>query len=143
MISFGTFDNRVQLLAPPEPVYYKSTWVRADNGGILFSVVRLGQAIAVGDVLGTVTDPITNEQNLIYAPAKGRILGMALNQVVQPGFAAFRIGIETDEPPIESLDADLVLASRNRILGDDGVSATESDSPGPVIGDRDTEEPSE
>ena len=135
--------NRVQFLSPPEPVYYKSTWVRADNGGILFSVVRLGQAVAVGDVLGTVTDPITNEQNLIYAPAKGRILGMALNQVVQPGFAAFRIGIETEEPPIESLDADLVLASRNRILGDDGVSATESDSPGPVIDDRDTEEPSE
>jgi hypothetical protein len=49
-------------------------------------------------VLGTVTDPITNEQNLVYSPENGRILGMALNQVVMPGFAAFRIGIETDGP---------------------------------------------
>ena len=90
--------NRVQLLAQPEPVFYESTWVRADHGGILFSVVRLGQVVETGDVLGTVTDPITNEQNLIYSPNKGRVLGMALNQVVMPGFAAFRIGLETESP---------------------------------------------
>jgi len=91
--------RRVQLLGRPEPVFYESTWVRADHGGILFAVVRLGQKVAAGDVLGTVTDPITNEQNLLYSPETGRILGMALNQVVMPGFAAFRIGIETDGPP--------------------------------------------
>ncbi|TDJ47575.1 MAG: succinylglutamate desuccinylase/aspartoacylase family protein [Gammaproteobacteria bacterium] len=135
--------NRVQLLAAPEPVYYQSTWVRADNGGILFSVVRLGQSIAVGDVLGTVTDPITNEQNLIYSPAKGRILGMALNQVVQPGFAAFRIGIETEGPPTESLETNLALASKKRTLGDGNVSATQTDSSSPTVIDQDSEEPSE
>ncbi len=91
--------HRVQLLGQPEPAFYESTWVRADHGGILFTVVRLGQKVATGDVLGTVTDPITNEQNLIYSPENGRILGMALNQVVMPGFAAFRIGIETDGSP--------------------------------------------
>ena len=99
--------SRIQLLAPPEPVFYQSTWVRANHGGILFSVVRLGQEIETGDVLGTVTDPITNAQNLIYSPATGRILGMALNQVVMPGFAAFRIGIETDGPPTDSVLASL------------------------------------
>ena len=91
--------RRVQLLRPPEPVFYESTWVRADYGGILFSVVRLGQMVETGDVLGTITDPITNEQHLIYAKNRGRVLGMALNQVVMPGFAAFRIGIETDGEP--------------------------------------------
>jgi len=91
--------RKVQLLRTPEPVFYESNWVRADHGGILFSVVRLGQEIEAGDVLGTVTDPITNEQHLIYASDGGRVLGMALNQVVMPGFAAFRIGIETDGPP--------------------------------------------
>jgi len=91
--------HRVQLLGRPAPVFYESTWIRADHGGILFTVVRLGQKVAAGDVLGTVTDPITNEQNLLYSPETGRVLGMALNQVVMPGFAAFRIGIETDGPP--------------------------------------------
>jgi len=93
--------NRIQLLGQPEPIFYESTWVRADHGGILFAVVRLGQTVEIGDVLGTVTDPITNEQNLIYSPNTGRILGMALNQVVMPGFAAFRIGIETDGLPTD------------------------------------------
>lgn len=133
--------KRVQFLAPPEPVYYQSTWVRADDGGILFSVVRLGQAIEIGDVLGTVTDPITNDQNLIYSPAKGRVLGMALNQVVQPGFAAFRIGIETDGPPTESLGGDLAWAGERRMLGEINVDSAEAD-PQPVA-DVETEENSE
>ncbi|MFQ5634079.1 MAG: succinylglutamate desuccinylase/aspartoacylase family protein [Gammaproteobacteria bacterium] len=120
--------KRVHFLSPPEPVYYESTWVRADDGGILFSVVRLGQAIDTGDVLGTVTDPITNEQNLIYSPARGRVLGMALNQVVQPGFAAFRIGIETDGPPTESFGAaDLAWAGDGMVLGDNAAIAGEAD----------------
>ncbi len=133
--------KRVQFLAPPEPVYYQSTWVRADDGGILFSVVRLGQAIEIGDVLGTVTDPITNDQNLIYSPAKGRVLGMALNQVVQPGFAAFRIGIETDGTPIESLGGDLAWAGESRMLGEINVDSAEAD-PQPAA-DVETEENSE
>ncbi|MGI9329999.1 MAG: succinylglutamate desuccinylase/aspartoacylase family protein [Gammaproteobacteria bacterium] len=99
LLSATDMIRRVQLLRPPEPVFYESTWVRADYGGILFSVVRLGQLVDSGDVLGTITDPITNEQNLIYASKRGRVLGMALNQVVMPGFAAFRIGIETDGQP--------------------------------------------
>jgi hypothetical protein len=88
--------NRMNLLVEPRPVYYRSTWVRSDYGGILFSVVRLGQLVATGDILGTVTDPITNEQNLIYSPVRGRVVGMALNQVVMPGFATFNLGIEAD-----------------------------------------------
>ena len=113
--------KRIQLLAPPEPVFYESTWVRANHGGILFAVVRLGQTVADGDVLGTVTDPITNEQNLIYSPTPGRILGMALNQVVMPGFAAFRIGMETDEPQTNPAVASLEW---NMEAGDDGLPVT-------------------
>lgn len=78
----------------PQPVYYESTWIRADRGGILMSTVALGAKVKKGDLLATVTDPITNMQSLIYAPFDGLVLGMALNQVVMPGFAAFHIGIE-------------------------------------------------
>lgn len=86
--------GKFTLLREPKPVYYRSTWVRSDAGGILFSLVRLGQIVAPGDVLGTVTDPITNEQTLIYSPVRGRVVGMALNQVVMPGYASFHVGIE-------------------------------------------------
>lgn len=87
--------RKATLLKQPEPVYFRSRWVRADHGGVLFSVVRLGQTVRSGDILGTVTDPITNEQNLIYSPVEGRVIGMAVNQVVMPGFAAFHLGTES------------------------------------------------
>lgn len=89
--------KKSSLWGDPEPVYYKSTWVRINQGGILFSRVTLGQRVKQGQLLGTVTDPITNARQEIFATRKGRILGMALNQVVQPGFAAYRIGIQTSE----------------------------------------------
>ena len=81
----------------PEPVYYASKWVRVDHGGLLFSDVGLGERITEGELLGTVTDPISNAEYRIYAPVSGRVLGMALNQVVLPGFAAYRIGMETSK----------------------------------------------
>lgn len=95
--------NRVNLLSESRPVYYQSKWVRADHGGILFSLVRLGQVVDAGDVLGTVTDPISNEQNLIYSPMDGRVIGMALNQMVMPGFATFNLGIAASAIPDDAL----------------------------------------
>ena len=92
--------NRMNLLTEPRPVYYRSTWIRSDHGGILFSLVRLGQVVSAGDILGTVTDPVTNNQNLIYSPVRGRVVGMALNQVVMPGFATFNLGIEDSPAPM-------------------------------------------
>jgi len=76
-----------------EPIFYKSVWVRANSGGILLNTVDLGDKVDKGETLGTVTDPITNVSTDITAPNDGRILGMALNQVVLPGFAAYRIGM--------------------------------------------------
>ncbi|MFL0811399.1 MAG: succinylglutamate desuccinylase/aspartoacylase family protein [Agarilytica sp.] len=75
-----------------EPIYYESSWVRAKDGGILFSEVVLGASVLEGDLLGTVTDPITNRHSEIRAPFAGQIIGMALNQVMFPGFAAYHLG---------------------------------------------------
>lgn len=89
--------ERLFTWGEPEPVYYQSTWVRAQRGGILFSVAGLGSNVTKGDILGNVTDPITNEVSKIKAPYDGRIIGMAVNQVVMPGFAAYHLGIEASE----------------------------------------------
>src|SRR5512138_415181 len=96
MYSLGMTKQR-RYWGDPEPVYYASTWVRVDHGGILFSDVALGERVSEGELLGVVTGPISNEQYRIYAPTSGRRLGMALNQVVLPGFAAYRIGTETSK----------------------------------------------
>lgn len=85
--------ERFSFWGDPEPVYHRSFWVRAEQGGILFSTVELGDRVAEGDLLGEVTDPITNIKNGIVSPFDGRVIGMALNQVVLPGFAAFHVAI--------------------------------------------------
>jgi len=98
LYSLGMTKQR-RFWGEPESVYYASRWVRVDQGGLLFSDVGLGERVSEGELLGTVTDPISNEQYRVYAPVSGRVLGMALNQVVLPGFAAYRIGIETAKLP--------------------------------------------
>lgn len=92
--------KRIRFWGDPEPVFYHSQWIRAEQGGILFSEVELGENVSIGELLGTVTDPITNVRTEIQSPFKGRVLGRALDQVVMPGFAAFRIGIETSEQDV-------------------------------------------
>ena len=89
---------RMFVWGDPEPVYYDSTWVRAEHGGILFSEIDLGANVSEGEVLGYVADPITNEQHPIRSTSNGRIIGMAVDQVVMAGFAAYHIGTEAEVP---------------------------------------------
>jgi hypothetical protein len=44
-----------------------------------------------------VIDPINNIEREIVSPVFGRVIGMALNQVVLPGYAAYHLGEETSE----------------------------------------------
>jgi uncharacterized protein len=86
-------------------VYFESRWVRVNEGGVLMSSVRLGDMVETGTRLGTVTDPVTNRSSEVTAPYAGRVLGMALNQVVLPGYAAFHIGIESSIEGAKATDA--------------------------------------
>jgi len=95
---------------PPRRTYYRSRWVRVNEGGIFLTERELGERIEAGEILGTVTDPVSNERSRVIAPFSGRIIGMALSQVVIPGFAAFHIGVETEPlavpppPPDDGVD---------------------------------------
>jgi hypothetical protein len=68
----------------------------------------LGSTVRKGDLLGTITDPMSNARSELLSPYSGRIIGMARNQVVMPGFAAFHVGIQTDEAPIDEVPIDEV-----------------------------------
>ncbi|MBW7471598.1 succinylglutamate desuccinylase/aspartoacylase family protein [Marinobacter sp. M216] len=90
--------SRMFVWGDPEPVYYDSDWIRAQHGGILFSEVDLGARVSEGEILGYVADPITNAQYPIRSSSNGRIIGMAVDQVVMAGFAAYHIGTEAEVP---------------------------------------------
>jgi len=88
--------KRFRLWAEPQPIFYRSRWLRAYRGGILTSDVRVGAHVEEGQLLGEVINPLTNERSEILSPYDGRLLGRALNQFVLPGFATFHIGIAAD-----------------------------------------------
>ena len=90
--------KKLRLWFEPQPIFYDALWVRANRGGILMTSTQLGAKVAKGALLGWVTNPITNKKTEIIAPARGRVLGMALNQFVLPGFATFHLGVEADKP---------------------------------------------
>ena len=122
LISSLGMTKRSRLWGAPEPVYYRSSWVRADAGGILLSDVSLGSSVRRGDLLGTITDPMSNQSIEVRSPYSGRVIGMARNQVVMPGFAAFHVGIQTDDAPvIEEAGGDDSLASDPPVSADDGA----------------------
>ncbi|MEO8444362.1 MAG: succinylglutamate desuccinylase/aspartoacylase family protein, partial [Gammaproteobacteria bacterium] len=74
-------------------VIRRTTWIRARGaGGIFLSARKPGEEIRAGDTLGTVTDPITETVEVIRAPRDGLLIGMAVPQVVLPGYALFHIG---------------------------------------------------
>jgi len=89
--------RRLWTIGESQPVFYRSRWVRVNYGGLLVSKVEVGERIREGDDLGTIVNPLTNESFKIVSPYSGRILGMALNQFMLPGYAAYNVGIVADE----------------------------------------------
>lgn len=87
-------QNTLRLWTTPQPVYFKTKWVRVEQGGLLFSSVELNDVVKKGQLMGRVIDPITNTSSDVIAPHNGRVVGMAFDQVVSPGVAAFHLGIE-------------------------------------------------
>ena len=107
MHHLNMIDDKPQR-APKQNVFYKSTWLRADQSGVFLSEAKLGQNVKKGDILGSVTDPITNRSSVIRSSVDGQIIGLALNQMVMPGFAAYHVGIAAD---VKKVAADKVADS--------------------------------
>tara|TARA_R110002049_G_scaffold182041_2_gene349604 strand:- start:29755 stop:31155 length:1401 start_codon:yes stop_codon:yes gene_type:complete len=95
---------RTFIWGDPTPTYYESLWLRAESGGILFSEMNIGDRVHKGNILGVVTDPITNHSSELVSPVNGKIIGMAVNQVVIPGFAAYHIGMESTQEAMSKVE---------------------------------------
>lgn len=127
--NLGIQDGK-RFWGTPQPVFYQSDWVRADQGGILMSTVKLGDKVREGQVLGSVIDPVSNTGSAILAPFNGRILGMAVNQVVQTGFATHHIGVETAAEKVqeEAIEHDLSV-KEPALIGDCVADITDAEKP--------------
>jgi predicted deacylase len=86
--------SRVEKIEPRAQLYRKTRWVRAAKYGGIFLTSRVpGEDVHKGDLLGVITDPISDEREEILAPVDGKIIGMAVPQVVLPGYGLFHLGL--------------------------------------------------
>ncbi|GAB3018410.1 succinylglutamate desuccinylase/aspartoacylase family protein [Natronobiforma cellulositropha] len=65
----------------------EKTWLRADAGGIVDMKVGSGDLVHEGDVIGTITNPFKEEEDIVTvdAPFTGLLVGVLENPVVYPG----------------------------------------------------------
>ncbi len=81
----------------PSEVYRKTVWVRSGDAiGVFLTPRKPGDYVKKGDVLGTVTDPVSEESAKIVAPREGRIIGMAVPQLALPGYGLFHLGFDPE-----------------------------------------------
>jgi uncharacterized protein len=128
MQRMGMTPRRRGARNEPQPIYYESRWIRATGGGMLFSDVGLGDRVRPGQRLGRIIDPLRDNERDIVAPVRGRVIGMAQNQVVLPGFAVYHIGVEASEEQV------VEEAQSQRGLDSDGPPP-EHDRMEPAFGD--------
>lgn len=128
VLSGLSMTRRMWTVGGSQPIFYSSRWVRVNTGGLLISKVEVGERIWEGAVLGSMVNPITNESFEVISPYSGRVLGMALNQFMLPGYAAFNIGIVADEQ--EAIDDAQSFECINTGMESDQVSEEFGCAPG-------------
>lgn len=82
----------------PQHHYKQARWVRAERGGIFTSRKELGAEVTTGEVIGTIANPLTDDHIELLAPISGRILGLASNQFVLPGYGVFNLAVPMATP---------------------------------------------
>lgn len=92
----GLLDPPLEVALPPK--VWTQEHLLAPCGGLLESLVRLGQTVDAGESLARVRDLWGNVCGEIYAPRPGKILFTRVQQSVNEGDNAFWLGTEEDNP---------------------------------------------
>jgi hypothetical protein len=100
----------------------RSKWARAEAGGLLYSLVTVGQHVKKGQNIALVTDPLGEKTHTIESPRTGVIVGLALNPLVRAGDPIANIVLcsaskwkrardeaNSDDPEEESVDDEEAL----------------------------------
>lgn len=68
-----------------------STWMRAPQSGILRSLIKMGDAVKKGDVIGLIADPFGEAEEPIESSVSGVLIGMTKMPLVHEGEALFHV----------------------------------------------------
>ncbi len=92
MCELGMLDAPRRPTTRVLPVEARTTsWIRADEGGILRVRKKLGAQVEKGDVLGVISDPLGGREDLVRATITGIVIGRTELPLVNEGDALFHI----------------------------------------------------
>ena len=75
-----------------EPVLARTTsWVRAPASGIVSDKVELGRSVSEGQRLAIISDPLGGEQDGVFAPFDGLVIGRSNLPLAHEGDALFNL----------------------------------------------------
>ena len=69
-----------------------SSWVRANNSGLMEPIVANGEHVEKGTILANINDPYGTWQHQVRAPFPGQVLCVNTSPVVNQGDALFHLG---------------------------------------------------
>ena len=84
--------RKTRKLAATEPFIARSSqWVRAPGSGIFRVAKYLGEKIKQNDILGIISDPVSNIELPVISPCSGLIIGRSELPLVHEGEAIYHI----------------------------------------------------
>ncbi len=95
---------------PEPPVFQalieKTTWVRAEQGGILSFHARPGELVKEGDALASCHNIFGRERAILRAPVGGIVLGMTTMPAVKPGQPVFHLAV-LNSRAVDAIDEEI------------------------------------
>ena len=93
VMAYLDMTEQEELEIPDARVYEKTSWVRVPvgQGGFFFPSAKLGDVVKVGDPLGRIVDPLTDQIYDLTSPIRGEVVGMSVPQPVLSGYALFHL----------------------------------------------------
>lgn len=86
------------------PVLARNTrWVRAPDSGIVNSRVKLGSRVTEGQCLATISDPVGETEEAVYADFDGIVIGLSKLPLAHEGDALFNIAAFSSLAKAENL----------------------------------------
>jgi predicted deacylase len=90
--------------AKSDSVITRSTqWVRASTSGIVTGKVPLGSSVDKGQRLATLSDPLGEDEESIFAPKNGIVIGRSNLPLAHEGDALFHLGYFDELPAAEDV----------------------------------------
>lgn len=95
----------------PTPVIAKSTsWIRAEDDGILRTQVSLGDKVEKGQIIAYIASPLGHSEVAIKAHRSGIVIGQQTLPLVNEGDAIFHLAYFTqDEEKVEQVVDEFIV----------------------------------